>query len=173
MSWVPSPSTARHLFYGILIGFSLSFATTSTITAYRKREEDGATMRVSPRPIELRSDEVLDGVTGLIGACPSSVGIRVHVRRLTEWFSHTLQETLRWFGSTRLAMRWVSRFLARLRCVSAAKLRTLCGVVSPLRTNAFVVPQPGGQRKGPCRTQKYVRYDIYRALLPVDCSPLK
>ncbi|KAH9991801.1 PALP-domain-containing protein [Russula vinacea] len=70
MSWVPSPSTVRHLFYGILIGFSLSFATTSAITAYRKREEDGATMRVSPRPIELRSDEVLDGVTGLIGNTP-------------------------------------------------------------------------------------------------------
>ncbi|KAH9041150.1 PALP-domain-containing protein [Lactarius hengduanensis] len=60
MSWVPSPSTARHLFYGILIGFSLSIASTSVIS----------TGDASPRPIELRSDEVLDGVTGLIGNTP-------------------------------------------------------------------------------------------------------
>ena len=68
MSWVPSPSTARHLFYGIFIGFSLSFATTSVISAYRKRTEDSAMTKAIPRPIELRSDEILDGVTGLIGA---------------------------------------------------------------------------------------------------------
>ena len=71
MSWMPSPSTARHLFYGILIGFSLSFASTSAITAYRKRKEDGAMAGDNLRPIELRSDEVLDGVTGLIGTCAS------------------------------------------------------------------------------------------------------
>ncbi|KAI0275635.1 PALP-domain-containing protein [Russula aff. rugulosa BPL654] len=58
MSWVPSPSTARHLFYGIVIGFSLSFATTSC--------DDKANLT----PIELRSDEILDGVTGLIGNTP-------------------------------------------------------------------------------------------------------
>ena len=68
MSWAPSPSTARHLFYGILIGFSLSFASTSVISAYRKRREDDATPRANLCPIELRSDEILDGVTGLIGA---------------------------------------------------------------------------------------------------------
>jgi cysteine synthase A len=68
MSWVPSPSAARHLFYGILIGFSLSFASTSVISAYRKRREDNVVEKANLRPIELRSDEVLDGVTGLIGA---------------------------------------------------------------------------------------------------------
>ncbi|KAH9171961.1 PALP-domain-containing protein [Lactarius sanguifluus] len=70
MSWVPSPSTARHLFYGILIGFSLSIASTSVISAYRKRRDHNAVETASPRPIELRSDEVLDGVTGLIGNTP-------------------------------------------------------------------------------------------------------
>ncbi|KAH9055062.1 PALP-domain-containing protein [Lactarius vividus] len=70
MSWVPSPSTARHLFYGILIGFSLSFASTSVISAYKKRRDHNAVEEASPRPIELRSDEVLDGVTGLIGNTP-------------------------------------------------------------------------------------------------------
>ncbi|KAH8996520.1 PALP-domain-containing protein [Lactarius hatsudake] len=70
MSWVPSPSTARHLFYGILIGFSLSIASTSVISAYRKRRDHNGVDKASPRPIELRSDEVLDGVTGLIGNTP-------------------------------------------------------------------------------------------------------
>lgn len=70
MSWVPSPSTARHLFYGILIGVSLSLASTSVVSAYRKRRDHDAAEKASPRPIELRSDEVLDGVTGLIGNTP-------------------------------------------------------------------------------------------------------
>ncbi|KAH9956958.1 PALP-domain-containing protein [Lactifluus volemus] len=70
MPWIPSLSTARHVFYGILIGFSLSIASTSVISAYRKRKEESSAMRVDRSPIELRSDEVLDGVTGLIGNTP-------------------------------------------------------------------------------------------------------
>jgi len=70
MSWLPSPATARHLFYGIIIGFSLSFASTSVTSAYRKRQGEDENARVNPRPIELRSDEILDGVTGLIGNTP-------------------------------------------------------------------------------------------------------
>ena len=35
------------------------------------------------------------------------------------------------------------------------------------------VPQPGGQRKGPCRTQKYVRYHVCEAILPVDHASSK
>jgi len=70
MSWLPSPSTARHLFYGIFIGFSLSIASTSVVSAYRKRRDHNVAEKDSPRPIELRSDEVLDGVTGLIGNTP-------------------------------------------------------------------------------------------------------
>ena len=69
--------------------------------------------RADSRPIELRSDEILDGVTGLIGAYPSSVDARG--LGLTE--AYDIQETLRWFGSTRSAMPWVLRFLARRRCV--------------------------------------------------------
>ncbi|KAH9972497.1 PALP-domain-containing protein [Lactifluus volemus] len=70
MPWIPSLSTARHVFYGILIGFSLSIASTSVISAYRKRKEESSATRVDRSPIELRSDEVLDGVTGLIGNTP-------------------------------------------------------------------------------------------------------
>jgi len=70
MSWLPSPATARHLFYGIVIGFSLAFASTSVISAYRERQFEGENAKTNPRPIELRSDEILDGVTGLIGNTP-------------------------------------------------------------------------------------------------------
>ncbi|KAI9463362.1 PALP-domain-containing protein [Russula earlei] len=70
MSWLPSASTARHLFFGVVIGFSLSFASTSVVSAYRKRKEASETARANLRPIELRGDEILDGVTGLIGNTP-------------------------------------------------------------------------------------------------------
>lgn len=67
--WLPSPSAARHIFYGILIGFSLSLSSTSCVLYYRNKRREDAEKAVEsiPRPIELRSDEILDGVTGLIG----------------------------------------------------------------------------------------------------------
>lgn len=70
MSWIPSPSTARTIFYGILIGFSLSITSTSLALLYRDRRKDKEEAQPGSRPIELRSDEVLDGVTGLIGNTP-------------------------------------------------------------------------------------------------------
>lgn len=68
-SWLPSPSAARHIFYGILIGVSLSFSSTSLALYYHNKRREDAEKAVEsvPRPIELRSDEILDGVTGLIG----------------------------------------------------------------------------------------------------------
>lgn len=68
-SWLPSPSAARHIFYGILIGFSLSFSSTSLAFYYHNKRREDAEKEIEsvPRPIELRSDEILDGVTGLIG----------------------------------------------------------------------------------------------------------
>ncbi|TFY71625.1 hypothetical protein EVG20_g1375 [Dentipellis fragilis] len=70
MSWLPTPSTARHIFYGILIGFSLSLTSTSLALYYRDRKREKSLEKLSPRPIELRSNEILDGVTGLIGNTP-------------------------------------------------------------------------------------------------------
>lgn len=71
-SWLPSPSAARHIFYGILIGFSLSFSSTSLAFYYHNKRREDAEKEIEsvPRPIELRSDEILDGVTGLIGHTP-------------------------------------------------------------------------------------------------------
>ena len=53
----------------MLIGFSLSITSTSLALLYRdRRRKDKEEAQPGSRPIELRSDEVLDGVTGLIGA---------------------------------------------------------------------------------------------------------
>ncbi|KAI0267036.1 PALP-domain-containing protein [Gloeopeniophorella convolvens] len=69
-SWIPSPATARQLFYGFVAGVSLSLAGASVASAYRGRRRERTAEIVNRRPIELRSDEVLDGVTGLIGNTP-------------------------------------------------------------------------------------------------------
>lgn len=68
-SWIrfPSHTTIRHVAYGILIGFSLSLTTTSLTLWYQYRKRERITAHFEARPIELRSDEVLSGVTGLIG----------------------------------------------------------------------------------------------------------
>lgn len=66
--WFSNP-VARHIAYGILIGFTLSVTSTS-ISSYwrRRRRQDLSQEQFDFRPIELRSDEILNGVTGLIGA---------------------------------------------------------------------------------------------------------
>ncbi|VDC07603.1 unnamed protein product [Peniophora sp. CBMAI 1063] len=70
-SWLPTPSTARHLFYGVLIGFALSLGASTATQSYQKRKRERLeAAEPSLRPIELRSDEILDGVSGLIGNTP-------------------------------------------------------------------------------------------------------
>lgn len=64
---IPARSTARHIFYGVLVGLALSLTTTSVISFYRERKRKRLPPTFEPRPIELRGDEVVDGVTGLIG----------------------------------------------------------------------------------------------------------
>lgn len=64
---LPSALTIRHLVYGALIGFSLSVTSTSLALYYQERKRQRIQDRFEPRPIELRSDEVVDGVAGLIG----------------------------------------------------------------------------------------------------------
>ncbi len=68
--WLPR-STLKHVFYGVLIGFSLSYTSTSfaRILESRKRKR---VETFQARPIELRSDEIVSGVTGLIGMRVSS-----------------------------------------------------------------------------------------------------
>ena len=69
------PNTAiRQISYGVLIGFTLSLSATS-IAHYcsERRRQERLEKQTSSRPIELRSDEIVRGVTGLIGVSPLSV----------------------------------------------------------------------------------------------------
>ncbi|KXN90957.1 Cysteine synthase 2 [Leucoagaricus sp. SymC.cos] len=68
--WLSQPRI-KHTCYGVLIGLSLSYTTLSFTRYLNLRWQ--TRKRVStfePRPIELRSDEIVSGVTGLIGNTP-------------------------------------------------------------------------------------------------------
>ncbi|KAF9023964.1 PALP-domain-containing protein [Hymenopellis radicata] len=71
-SWLASPSrpTLRHILYGVFLGFSLSITSTSLAVIYERRKRERINARFEARPIEIRSDEILSGVTGLIGNTP-------------------------------------------------------------------------------------------------------
>ncbi|OJA11250.1 hypothetical protein AZE42_09539 [Rhizopogon vesiculosus] len=65
--WFSTP-VIRHVAYGILIGFTLSVTSTSISSYWRLRQSQRISQeQFEPQPIELRSDEILNGVTGLIG----------------------------------------------------------------------------------------------------------
>jgi hypothetical protein len=68
-SWFKPQNTTnvRFLVYGILLGFSFSLTATSFVLYLREKRQREIVSRFKPRPIELRSDEILQGVTGLIG----------------------------------------------------------------------------------------------------------
>ncbi|KAI0663372.1 PALP-domain-containing protein [Cubamyces menziesii] len=67
---LPSKSTNKYIFYGVLVGLALSLTTSSVLEYLQERKRKRADLTFEPRPIELRSDEVVDGVTGLIGNTP-------------------------------------------------------------------------------------------------------
>ncbi|KAF8198071.1 PALP-domain-containing protein [Pholiota molesta] len=71
-SWVkwPSRTTTRHVLIGVLIGFSFSITSTSLAVYYQQRKKERQIKQFAPRPIELRSDEIVNGVPGLIGNTP-------------------------------------------------------------------------------------------------------
>ena len=68
-SWFKPQNTAnvRFLLSGILLGFSFSLTATSFVLYYREKRQREIVSRLKPRPVELRSDEIVQGVTGLIG----------------------------------------------------------------------------------------------------------
>lgn len=70
-SWMRWPSLAvRHVLLGVFIGVSLSLSSTSFILWHQARRRERNAPHFSPRPIELRVDDVLNGVVGLIGNTP-------------------------------------------------------------------------------------------------------
>jgi len=66
LQW-PSRTTTRHILVGVLIGFSFSLTSTSFAVYYQQRKRERQIANFSARPIELRSDEIVNGVVGLIG----------------------------------------------------------------------------------------------------------
>ena len=74
-SWLKPQNTAnvRFLFYGILLGFSFSLTATSFVLYCREKRQRKIASMFKPRPIELRSDEIAQGIAGLIGTpiCPA------------------------------------------------------------------------------------------------------
>lgn len=71
MSWVSLDGRHRDIFIGATIGLSLAISSAS-IAAYvhslrQRRDRGNPEPEFSARPIELRSDEIVDGVSGLIG----------------------------------------------------------------------------------------------------------
>ncbi|KAG1827823.1 tryptophan synthase beta subunit-like PLP-dependent enzyme [Suillus variegatus] len=66
-----SNTVVRHITFGILIGFTLSVTSTSISSYWRSRRRQSVSQEQhKSRPIELRSNEVVYGVTGLIGNTP-------------------------------------------------------------------------------------------------------
>ena len=74
---MPSNIALKHIFYGLLLGFSLSITSTSIALYYQQRRREQIHDRFGSRPIELRSDEIVDGVTGLIGKYAASRTISI------------------------------------------------------------------------------------------------
>jgi cysteine synthase len=60
-------SAIKHLCYGIVLGYSLSVMSTWLVLRVQSRRRVRPAEQFTERPIELRSDEVLHGVTGLVG----------------------------------------------------------------------------------------------------------
>jgi cysteine synthase A len=62
-----STRLSRDLTIGLIIGFVVSLSSTSLAIFGQSWQRQRAIKRLPPRPIELRSDEIVDGVIGLIG----------------------------------------------------------------------------------------------------------
>jgi hypothetical protein len=66
----PPVKFTRDLVLGIALGFGFSLSSASLALYWQQTRRRKALTRTSPRPIELRSDEVVQGVVGLIGNTP-------------------------------------------------------------------------------------------------------
>ncbi|KAI9632477.1 putative cysteine synthase [Dioszegia hungarica] len=60
----------RDLVLGLLLGISLSLSSTSAALLLQQYKRKKAIQRIPPRPIELRAEEIGNGMIGLIGNTP-------------------------------------------------------------------------------------------------------
>ena len=66
----------RDLLWGIFIGVTLSLSSTSLALVAQGWRRRKAIARIPYRPIELRGDDIVDGVIGLIGKFDCQSGRR-------------------------------------------------------------------------------------------------
>ncbi|WVR03921.1 hypothetical protein IAU60_000920 [Kwoniella sp. DSM 27419] len=66
---LPSKFT-RDLVWGLIIGVTVSLSSTSVAILFQNWRRRQLIQRIPPRPIEIRSDEIVPGVIGLIGNTP-------------------------------------------------------------------------------------------------------
>ena len=64
---LPSRTALKHILYGVFIGFYLSITSRAFLQYYEARKKRRELAEIDFRPIELRRDDVLNGVVGLIG----------------------------------------------------------------------------------------------------------
>jgi cysteine synthase A len=65
-------NTSRHLIYGILIGVILALSTNSFISWWKRKNQDDNknTRELRKQPSDIRSEDIADGIEGLIGNTP-------------------------------------------------------------------------------------------------------
>src|SRR6266508_3885517 len=68
-SWInwPSRLITRQIIIGFLLGLSFSWSFTSLVSRLQQRRKERQLSKFNSRTIKLRRDEVVHGVTGLIG----------------------------------------------------------------------------------------------------------
>ncbi|KAK2465230.1 hypothetical protein APHAL10511_002584 [Amanita phalloides] len=71
-TWLQPPcrTAFKHILYGIFIGYCLSVTSNTLLQYYEAKKRHRHLSEDLFRPIELRKDDVLDGVVGLIGNTP-------------------------------------------------------------------------------------------------------
>lgn len=62
-----SITALRQLVYGVFIGVSLSFTSVAIAQWFKTRKPQYDESKLSLRPIEIRTDEIVNGVAGLVG----------------------------------------------------------------------------------------------------------
>jgi cysteine synthase A len=72
---LPSKFT-RDLVWGLLLGVTFSLTSTSLALIGQSWRKKRSIAHIPPRPIEIRSEEIVDGVIGLIGGLGAGEGSR-------------------------------------------------------------------------------------------------
>lgn len=140
---LPNARTIRQILYGLVLGVSLSLATSSVLSTLRtrRRKRIERVHGFEARPIELRSDEVLhEGVLGLIGNTPL-----VRVGSLSDALGVEILGKAEWLnpgGSVKDRVALRSRRIALSECVLAADLPP---VIEDAEHTGLLVPNTGSR----------------------------